>query len=214
MPLEMSADEFVIMKVRETGRCPVTFIDEPEAERLFCPMISVDDHALEPPSLFEGRLPTKFQDRAPHLGPGEDGAPWWVVEGAQIPIIMANGASGRPLAEWGYSACSYEDFRGGCYDSVARLSDMDLTGVWASLCFGSAVWGFAGTRFSKMSDPELGLACLQAYNDWMIDEWCAADRQRYIPCQLTWLRDARTPLPPRFIATLKGISGGQLFGES
>ncbi len=28
-------------------------------------MVSVDDHLVEPPNLFEGRLPAKFQDRAP-----------------------------------------------------------------------------------------------------------------------------------------------------
>jgi predicted TIM-barrel fold metal-dependent hydrolase len=66
---------------------------------------------------------------------------------------------------------------------------MDLTGVWASLCFGSTLWGFAGSRFSRMQDPDVGLACLQAWNDWMLNEWCAADRRRFIPCQLPWLRD-------------------------
>ena len=28
-------------------------------------MVSVDDHLVEPPSLFEGRLPTRFQGRRP-----------------------------------------------------------------------------------------------------------------------------------------------------
>ena len=40
-----------------------------------------------------------------------------------------------------------------------------------------------------MKDPALGLASLQAYNDWMIEEWCATDRARFIPCQLPWLSD-------------------------
>jgi len=73
---------------------------------------------------------------------------------------------------------------------MARLHDMDVAGVWSSLCFGSTVWGFAGTKFSTMADPEVGLACLRAYNDWMIEEWCSAAPDRYIPCQLPWLRDA------------------------
>jgi len=66
---------------------------------------------------------------------------------------------------------------------------MDLTGVWAQLCFGSVVWGFAGGRFSGMTDRELGLACLQAYNDWHLEEWCATAPERFIPCQLPWLAD-------------------------
>jgi predicted TIM-barrel fold metal-dependent hydrolase len=179
------------MRVRQHGRPgEVSFIDEPEAETVFCPIISVDDHALEPPTLFEGRMPAKLQDRAPHLVPGDGGAPWWNVEDALLPILMLNGASGRPMPEWGMMASTYDEMRRGVWDSKARVADMDLTGVWASLCFGSTIWGFAGTRFSKMADPELGLACLRAYNDWMIDEWCGAAPERYIPCQLPWLSDA------------------------
>jgi predicted TIM-barrel fold metal-dependent hydrolase len=83
----------------------------------------------------------------------------------------------------------YEDFRRGVHDPGARLGDMDVNGVWASLCFPSFVWGFAGRRFSSMQDRDLGLACLRAYNDWMLDEWCASDPDRFVPCQVPWLAD-------------------------
>jgi predicted TIM-barrel fold metal-dependent hydrolase len=191
MPPQESSDEYIVRKVREHGRQgTVTFIDEPEPEVVFCPIISVDDHALEPADLFAGRLPAKFRSRAPFLGLGEDGAPWWEIEDARVPILLLNGAVGRPMNEWALVASRYEEFREGAWNPRARLLDMDLTGVWSSLCFGSVIFGFAGTRFSKMADPELGLACLKAYNDWMIDKWCAADRERFIPCQLPWLRDS------------------------
>ena len=187
----MTADDFITAEVRRSGRSEtVTFIDEPDPEPLFCPMISVDDHALEPPTLFEGRVPAKFEDRVPYIEVAENGLPWWVVDGKPLPIIFANGAAGRVAEEWGTFGVTYDECRRGVWDPVARLHDMDLTGVWSSLCFGSTVWGFAGTRFSKMDDPEVGLASLRAYNDWMIEEWCAAAPDRYIPCQLPWLRDA------------------------
>ncbi len=186
----LTQDEFRLAKVRAQGRsATVTFDPEPEPERLFCPIISPDDHLLEPANLFEGRLPAKLQDQAPYLGPGEDGAPWWFVDGTAIPITMSNGVAGRVKDEWSSRATSFEEFRRGVWDPVARLHDMDLTGVWASLCFGSIVWGFAGTRFSQMADPEVGLACLRAYNDWMLEEWCGVALDRYIPCQLPWLRN-------------------------
>lgn len=185
-----SLDDYLADKVREHGRGgTVTFIDEPEPEQLFCPIISVDDHSLEPGDLFTSRLPAKFRDVAPHIKEEDDGAPWWHVDGARIPILLVNGASGRPMNEWAVSAARFEEFRRSVYDPKARLADMDQGGVWSSLCFGSLIWGFAGTRFSRMSDPELGLACLQAYNDWVVDEWCATNPDRYIACQLTWLRD-------------------------
>jgi predicted TIM-barrel fold metal-dependent hydrolase len=168
----------------------VTFIPEPEPEPLFCPLISVDDHALEPPTVFEGRVPASLADRAPRVEVDDAGLPWWRVDERRLPILFANGAAGRVLPEWkGASRCAYEDFRPSVSDPVARLHDMDLTGVWASLCFGSTVWGFAGSLFSKMHDPEVGLASVRAWNRWMLEEWCATDPDRFIPCQLPWLRD-------------------------
>lgn len=183
-------DGFLAELVAEHGRpATVTFIDEPETESLFCPIVSVDDHALEPGNLFTQRVPSKFRDSAPFLREEADGAPWWHIDGDRVPILLVNGASGRPMNEWTVTAARFEEFRRSVWDPKARLADMDQGGVWSSLCFGSLIWGFAGTRFSKISDPDLGLACLRAYNDWMIDEWCAADPDRYIPCQMPWLAD-------------------------
>jgi predicted TIM-barrel fold metal-dependent hydrolase len=190
--MAMTQDEYVVKKVREYGRSgPVTFIDEPAPEAVFCPIISVDDHLLEPGDLFERRLPAKLRDRAPRLGPGEEGAPWWQVEDTSVPILMVNGASGRTMTEWSLTASRPEDeFRRGVWDSKARLHDMDLGGVWASLCFPSTLFGFAGWRYAKMADQEVGLACVKAYNDWMLEEWCGVAPDRYIPCSVPWLSDA------------------------
>ncbi len=177
--------------VEKHGRSgSVTFIDEPDPEELFCPLISVDDHVLEPPTVFQGRMPSKFADVAPRVEYDDTDVPWWLVDGKRLPILFPNGAAGRVMREWkGGSRCRYDEFRLSVSDPIARLADMDLTGVWASLCFGSTVWGFAGTRFSRIKDPELGYAALRAYNDWMIEDWCATDRLRFIPCQLPWLAD-------------------------
>ena len=168
----------------------VTFIDEPEPEPLFCPAISVDDHVLEPPETFEGRLPRRLQSRAPRIAYDDDGVPAWIVDDKTLPIILINGASGRIRSEWkGAARSRFDEFRPSVMDPIRRLDDMDLTGIWASLCFPSVVWGFAGWRFARMREPEAGLASLRAYNDWMIETWCAAAPERYVPCQLTWLAD-------------------------
>jgi predicted TIM-barrel fold metal-dependent hydrolase len=183
-------DDYNIEKARQHGRGrSVTFIPEPDREEILCPIVSVDDHALEPPTLFEGRLTRRLQDRAPHLGVGEDGLPWWIIDEVPVPIVMGNGGAGRSMSEWALANATYDEFRAGVWQTAPRLQDMDLVGVWASLCFCSIVWGFAGQRISRMRDPELGLACLQAYNDWMLEEWCGADRLRFIPCQLPWMPD-------------------------
>jgi predicted TIM-barrel fold metal-dependent hydrolase len=170
-------------------RDSVTLLPEPTGRQLWCPIISADDHALEPAQLFEGRLPHKFAGMAPRLVEDEHCLPFWMVENSHIPITIANGSSGRPPREWNNSAQRFEDFRPGVADSTARLADMNLNGVWASLCFPSLVWGFAGRVFAAMDDPELGLACVRAYNDWMIEAWCGPQPDRYIACQIPWLAD-------------------------
>ncbi len=59
-------------------------------------MVSVDDHLVEPPNLFEGRLPAKFQDRAPSVKRLPDGSDVWVFNGHTIPNIGLNAVAGRP----------------------------------------------------------------------------------------------------------------------
>src|SRR4051794_38422432 len=170
-------------------RTEPTFLPEPEPRALWCPIVSVDDHVVEPPDLFEARVPRSMLASAPALVEDEHGIPFWIVDGLAYPYATSNGSAGRPVAEWVHMPQKYEDFRRGVYDPSARLGDMDLNGVWASLCFPSFVWGFAGRRFSAMRDGRLGLACLRAYNHWMRDEWCASDEDRFIPCQIPWLAD-------------------------
>jgi hypothetical protein len=71
----MSQDEYTIIKVRERGRGgSVTFIPEPAAEPLFCPVISVDDHLLEPGDLFARWLPSSAPARTGRRG-GRSGTP-------------------------------------------------------------------------------------------------------------------------------------------
>jgi predicted TIM-barrel fold metal-dependent hydrolase len=70
--------------------------------------------------------------------------------------------------------------RPGCYDIHERVKDMDANGVLGSLCFGS-ITGFTGQLFSRPDDKDLGLALLQSYNDWHIEEWCGTYPGRFIP---------------------------------
>lgn len=178
--------------VGEHDRTPtVTFIDEPAPEPLFCPVISVDDHVLEGPHVFEGRLPARLQAGAPRVVYDDDGVPAWLVDDKRLSIILTNGAAGRVREEWlGAARCKFEEFRPSVLDPRARLDDMDQGGVWASLCFPSGIWGFAGWRFAKMRDPAVGLASLRAYNDWLVEAWCGTAPDRYLPCPFSWLADA------------------------
>ena len=48
---------------------------------------------------------------------------------------------------------------------------MDVNWVEASLCF-PTMPRFCGQTFNEANDKELALACVQAYNDFMVEEWC------------------------------------------
>ena len=67
----------------------------------------------------------------------------------------------------------------GCYDPAPRIKDMDRDGVWAQLCFPTFA-RFAGTRFLECEDKELAAACVRAYNDFVLEEWCGYEPDRQI----------------------------------
>jgi predicted TIM-barrel fold metal-dependent hydrolase len=83
----------------------------------------------------------------------------------------------------------FDEMRRGAWDVDARVADMDLDGVYASLCFPSFLPGFVGQRLSTIPDRDLGLAVMRAYNDWHLEAWCGAHPGRFIPNQITWLLD-------------------------
>ena len=135
-------------------------------------LISVDDHVLEPPNLWVDRVAAKDRDRAPHMEL-EDGLDYWVYDGKRYPSSGLSAVAGKSKEEFSPEPLPYSEMRPGCYDSVARLEDMDRAGVLASLCF-PTITRFCGQLFMEASDREFGFVCLQAYNDWMIDEWCGS----------------------------------------
>jgi predicted TIM-barrel fold metal-dependent hydrolase len=164
------------------------FLEDPPREELFCPIISVDDHAFEPHDVFTSRVEARFRDRVPRVVE-EDSFPHWLINGELFPFTVADGSVGRPIGRSLAGPQRLEDYRAGVYNLTERVKDMDLCGIWASLCFPSFVWGFAGSRFLKMKDRQAAFAAFQAYNDWMLEQWCGSYPERFIPGQVAWLAD-------------------------
>jgi predicted TIM-barrel fold metal-dependent hydrolase len=152
-------------------------------------LVSVDDHLVEPPDLFEGRIPAKYADQAPRVERLADGSDVWTFNGSTIPNIGLNAVAGRPKEEYGVEPTAFDEMRPGCYDIHERIKDMNAGGVLASMNFPSFP-GFSGRLFAACADKDLALAVVQAYNDWHIDEWCGAYPGRMIPMALPVLWDA------------------------
>ena len=169
--------------------------------------ISVDDHVVEPPTVWSDRLPAKYRDVGPRYARRRIGLTrWqqgafvtdkddngvetdvWLFEDVVKPIRRNIAAAGLDRDEMDLNPISFDEMRKGCFDATARLADMDLNHVGASLCF-PQMSRFCGQEFSEAKDKDLGLACIKAYNDWMVDEWCATDRARLIPLIMVPLWD-------------------------
>ena len=146
-------------------------------------MVSVDDHVVEPPDVFKGRLPTKYENLAPQFITRDDGTNAWNYEGNVISNVALNAVAGRPPEEYGIEPTSFDEIRPGTYDIHERIKDMNANGVLGSLCFPSMA-GFCGQLFARTADKDVALAMIRAYNDWHIDEWCGTYPGRFIPCAL------------------------------
>jgi predicted TIM-barrel fold metal-dependent hydrolase len=153
------------------------------------PIISVDDHLIEPRDLFDGRMPAQLADRAPKVVDLDAQREAWIYEDQLYANVGLNAVIGRPKDEWSMEPARFDEMRPGCFDIDARIADMDAGGIWASLCFPSLIAGFCGSVFARSDDPELGLACARAWNQWHLEVWAGTYPDRIIPLQIPWLAD-------------------------
>ena len=171
-------------------------------------VISVDDHVVEPPHVWQRWLPERYRDRGPRVEqdtcetvivPGRPGATyvrggpgpmvdWWVYEDLLRPIPQVMACAGFPPESLTLAPLPFAGMRSGCYEPAARLADMDLNRTERSLCFPTFP-RFAGQVFLEAKDKDLALACVRAFNDWMIEEWCGDSGGRLIPLCLVPLWD-------------------------
>ena len=165
------------------------FLPDPEPRPVRYTVISVDDHLVEPPGMFEGRLPGALQDRAPRVVENAKGHQLWEFEGERFTQVGMNAVAGRRPESVRLEPFRFDQMRRGCWDIDARIRDMDLNGVWASLNFPSMITGFCGRVFSQCGDRDLGIAVTRAWNDWLHDEWWQPYPDRIIPLGITYLTD-------------------------
>jgi predicted TIM-barrel fold metal-dependent hydrolase len=156
-------------------------------------MISVDDHLIEPPNVWVDRLPAKYRDRGPRWVTDDRGEAWLVDESSRVPVSGAVTAGawwppdGRPDA---FTPLAWSEVPASCYDPRAREEAMNTDRVLAAVMFPNLP-GFAGSLFQRLEDKELALLCIQAYNDWLLDEFAGAIPGRVIGLALIPMWDGR-----------------------
>jgi predicted TIM-barrel fold metal-dependent hydrolase len=146
-------------------------------------LVSVDDHVIEPPDLFEGRLSKKVAEIAPRVVTVESGRDIWMFNDAPLPNVGLNAVAGRVPEEYGLDALSFAQMRPACYDIHERIRDMNVNGMLGSLNFPS-IAGFTGQLFYTYPDKDAALELLRAYNDWHVEDWCGTYPGRMIPLSI------------------------------
>lgn len=147
-------------------------------------LISVDDHVIEPPHVWETYLPEKYREQGPRIVETDDGKQAWAFDGDLHPLNFQGNAATRKLkgdedGQPSLWAHRYDDMIPAAYDVHERVGAMDEDGITASLLFPTFP-RFAGTRFLHVEDRDLALACIRAYNDWQHDEWVSEYPDRFI----------------------------------
>lgn len=142
-------------------------------------LISADNHINEPRNLFLDRFPAHLKDKAPRVIEGADGGEGWSIDGSPPKRTYGLEAmAGFDRKDYRISGLRHGDLRKGNYDGAEHLKDMDIDGVYASVTYP----GFT-PAFYTHSDKEVALVGMQVYNDWILDEFQAADPKRL--CGLT-----------------------------
>ncbi len=145
--------------------------------------IDADTHVTEPGDVWTKRLPARFRDAAPRIERTDEGVDVWRFGSAKRAIPVGATAVAGWKEPFPAMPRNLDECPRAAYDAAARLEYMDSIGAWAAAIYPN-IGGFGSETFLGLGDPELMLACVRAYNDWLI-EWTEADRRRFIPVMAT-----------------------------
>ncbi|MBW1884936.1 MAG: amidohydrolase [Deltaproteobacteria bacterium] len=171
-------------------------------------IISVDDHLIEPAHMFQSRLPHKYRDIGPRVviepqgdfklvngsyveapGDGDKMAAWWHYEDHRFQMKEMVACPGVASEDVSMQGVTFDDIRPACYEPKARVEDMKQNHVDGSLCFPNYP-RFCGQVFAERKDRVLAKLCVEAYNDFMVEEWCGDSEGILIPLCVVPLWDA------------------------
>ena len=130
------------------------------------PLVDIDTHFTEPPTLWTSRAPAALRELAPRVVSNAEGKPQWIV-GRDLPlsppgfcVVRSDGSkiAGR------FSLETFEEMTPAASDAGARLRVMDELGIRLQIVYPN-ILGFAGGSIMRVEDPKLRAFCVTAYND-------------------------------------------------
>ena len=145
-------------------------------------VISTDEHVQETPDVWTSRMSkAKFGLDIPQIRELPDGSDAWFIAnappvGSRVKQSVASVAAA--MEPRNAVPRRWEDVPKNTYVPSERLKAMDIDQVDTHTFFPN-VAGFSNNRFQQEGTEEFRLACIQAYNDWLVEEWTAFS-PRYI----------------------------------
>jgi predicted TIM-barrel fold metal-dependent hydrolase len=141
-------------------------------------LISADSHILEPPHLWTTYMPKKFHDKVPKVVPDGDGGEAWQFAPDIPPAPIGIYASaGRKHEDVRWTGVTFAGANQGNFHAKPRIEEQDVDGVDAEVLYGSARMM---SHFFSDPDPEFQLAGVQAYNNWLAEEFVQVAPDRFV----------------------------------
>ncbi len=141
-------------------------------------LISADSHVLEPPHLWVEYMPKKFHQKVPKVVPdGEGGEAWQFSPDVPPAPIGIYASAGRKHEDVRWTGVTFASANQGNFRAEPRLEEMDVDGVDAEVLFGSARMM---SHFYSDPDPEFQLAGIQAFNNWLSQDFVQVTPDRLI----------------------------------
>jgi predicted TIM-barrel fold metal-dependent hydrolase len=138
-------------------------------------IISADCHINEPPHVFDG-VPASLKSRAPRMMRGADGGDGWSFDGKPPSHTFGvEAVAGRAAGDKKMSGLRFDEILPGNYDGKAHVEDMRTDGVDVSV-----VYPAHAARTYVEPDRELALACLRSFNDWILEDFQAAEPEHLV----------------------------------
>ena len=140
-------------------------------------VVDAAQYIVEPPDLWSSRVAAKHKKLAPKVVAMPDGGEGWAYEDGAwlrpLGLEVSAGHSPTDVQDHGYR---YDGIRKGMYDPKERLNDMRVDEVGVASIFPTY-----GLDVRSIDNPELHIACVEAYNDGLMDWAKAGDPDRLVP---------------------------------
>ena len=151
-------------------------------------VIDSDTHVIEAADLWTSRLPKKWADQTMTVRWSDETQHemWFVGDHPLKPAWsnvshkMSVDGDREEVHDEAWAPATLAEAHPASYDPAARSELMTEWGVQLAVLYPNAA-GFALEPFLNHPDPEISLAHVRAYNDYLLEEWVGGVPGRYIP---------------------------------